>query len=478
MDGPLGGEVSMFRDSQGWRRGIHKRSQSFGFVSIGAEDLTNTSARVRFECNEVCSGQVAYGTSVSYGTSTTLEPISSGYAEHLQLLSPLVETTTYHYLATAVNAAGSTATSGDQTFTTTGAPSGEGITYTDYDFTGTTIAELQAFLSTVPDGSSTTAHSRVLLSGTITGATGLSIVGRSHITFDGQGTEVAYGHTGGAVLKTTGSPATWMTSSCIQGATQTTLPSATDLRFCRMTFEGSSTNYATTTAGDGGESQHGIYAAGHNGLEVRHCIFDKLKGDGVYLTDSKTSNSDTGYATRDVWVHDSTVQNNGRMGIALIWTIDVTIEDNKFTDICYAPVDVEPNKDWQGISGTTTVQDNVVTGYWSWDATYNDPFFFIGNRGIIAGTIYVLRNTMPSPQPYTTKSTFHMTYEAAAMTKTAVFYIEDNVMTGGGRPAPAMRVRNFVNGGYVRDNTGFVSSGTPWIADDGGNGTIVQSGNT
>ena len=438
----------------------------------------DTSVVIEWEMSEVCTGQVEYGATSAYGLTTAEQPITGGYSLHQQTITGLTEGTTYHFRTKSTSAAGVTVYSDDQTFTTTEVPSGEGMTYDDYTFTGTTIAALQTFIASVPDGSSETVHSRVLLSGTITGATGLSVVGRSHITFDGQGTEAAYGHTGGAVLKTTGSPSTWMTSSCIQGATQTALPSATDLRFCRMTFEGSSTNYASAAAGDGGEGQHGIYAAGVDGLEVRHCIFDKLKGDGVYLTDSRTSNANTGYPCHDVWIHDSTVKNNGRMGIALIWAVDVTIEDNQFTDICYAPVDVEPNKDWQGISGTTIVQDNVVTGRWSWGSSYNDPFFFIGNKGIIAGTIYVLRNTMPSPQPYTTKSTFHMTYEATAMTKTAIFYIEDNVMTGGGRPAPAMRIKNFVNGGYVRRNVGFISSETPWLADGGGNGTIVQSGNT
>jgi Purple acid Phosphatase, N-terminal domain len=84
---------------------------------VVAYDITATSARVRWELNEVATGYVEYGTSADYGSHTTHEE-SLKFDLHVQMLSGLQPATTYHFRVHSTNAAGLEATSGDETFCT------------------------------------------------------------------------------------------------------------------------------------------------------------------------------------------------------------------------------------------------------------------------------------------------------------------------------------------------------------------------
>jgi len=90
--------------------------------SVGAGSVTQTTATVTWTTNEAADSQVEYGTSVSYGSSTTLD--SSQVTNHTVSLSGLTPGTTYHYRVDSRDAAGNLGTSSDATFTTE-APAGD-----------------------------------------------------------------------------------------------------------------------------------------------------------------------------------------------------------------------------------------------------------------------------------------------------------------------------------------------------------------
>ena len=83
---------------------------------VTASNLTSTGAVITWTTNEAASSQVDYGTTTSYGSSTTLN--STLVTSHSQALSGLAVSTLYHYRVRSRDAAGNTATSGDFTLTT------------------------------------------------------------------------------------------------------------------------------------------------------------------------------------------------------------------------------------------------------------------------------------------------------------------------------------------------------------------------
>lgn len=80
---------------------------------------TSTGAGVTWNTNEAAVGQVFYGTTTSYGHSTTLETTAS--TTHAATLSGLTASTTYHYQITARDASLNTSATTDATFMTTAA---------------------------------------------------------------------------------------------------------------------------------------------------------------------------------------------------------------------------------------------------------------------------------------------------------------------------------------------------------------------
>ena len=85
--------------------------------SIGAGGITSTGATVTWTTNEASDSQVQYGTSSSYGSTTTLN--SSLVTSHSVSLTGLAAGTVIHYRVLSHDASGNLATSADQTFTTT-----------------------------------------------------------------------------------------------------------------------------------------------------------------------------------------------------------------------------------------------------------------------------------------------------------------------------------------------------------------------
>jgi parallel beta-helix repeat protein len=87
---------------------------------VSASNLTQTAAGINWTTNEGSTSQVQYGTTTSYGSTTTLD--STRVTSHRVNLSGLAAGTTYNYRVISRDAAGNTATSGNFTFTTPAAP--------------------------------------------------------------------------------------------------------------------------------------------------------------------------------------------------------------------------------------------------------------------------------------------------------------------------------------------------------------------
>ena len=88
--------------------------------------ITQTSVVITWTCNELCSGQVAYGTTSSYGSLSTFQA-GGVYSTQTQTLSGLTAGTTYHYKVMSQGASDGMTSSSDGTFTTS-APTSPTIT--------------------------------------------------------------------------------------------------------------------------------------------------------------------------------------------------------------------------------------------------------------------------------------------------------------------------------------------------------------
>jgi hypothetical protein len=119
--------------------------------AVQATGLTQNSATVTWTTDEAADSQVKYGTTVAYGSTTTLD--ATKVTTHSVTLSGLSAGTLYHYQVVSKDANGNTATSADATFTTGG---------TSTDTTKPVVS------LTAPANGSTVAGKSVALSATAT----------------------------------------------------------------------------------------------------------------------------------------------------------------------------------------------------------------------------------------------------------------------------------------------------------------------
>ncbi|MBN1569650.1 MAG: fibronectin type III domain-containing protein, partial [Acidobacteria bacterium] len=110
--------------------------------NVASSSITTTSATITWTTNEAADTQVEYGTTTSYGKSTTLN--GTMLTAHSQSLSGLTPGTTYHYRVKSKDAAGNPATSIDYTFSTisvTGINAGLAAAYSFDEGIGTLSAD-------------------------------------------------------------------------------------------------------------------------------------------------------------------------------------------------------------------------------------------------------------------------------------------------------------------------------------------------
>ena len=89
-------------------------------ISSIASSTGQTSATVTWTTDRPSGSQVFYGTTVSYGSASTLS--STLVTSHSVILSGLTSSTVYHFAAVSADSGGDTSTSTDQTLTTTNTP--------------------------------------------------------------------------------------------------------------------------------------------------------------------------------------------------------------------------------------------------------------------------------------------------------------------------------------------------------------------
>jgi hypothetical protein len=106
---------------------------------ISATGITGTGATITWTTNEPATGQVDYGLTTAYGSTTTLQ--SALTTPHSVPLSGLTSSTLYHYRVRSADGAGNLAISTDRTFTTADVtpPAISGISATGITTTGATI---------------------------------------------------------------------------------------------------------------------------------------------------------------------------------------------------------------------------------------------------------------------------------------------------------------------------------------------------
>jgi len=92
---------------------------------IGATP-SDTGASIHWTTDELASTKVIYGADLSYSLATTETDASPGVTSHTKSLVGLSACTAYHYKVVSRDAALNSATSTDQTFTTTGCETGGG----------------------------------------------------------------------------------------------------------------------------------------------------------------------------------------------------------------------------------------------------------------------------------------------------------------------------------------------------------------
>ena len=104
--------------------------------------VTDTTAVITWTVSEGATGQVSYGATSSYGSTSALED-SYTYNTHVQDITGLDAGTTYHFKVTSVNADSESVESADLTFTTTSTAVTIGPRYDEY--TGSSGGTFPAF---------------------------------------------------------------------------------------------------------------------------------------------------------------------------------------------------------------------------------------------------------------------------------------------------------------------------------------------
>ena len=137
--------------------------------SVSVTNITDTSAEIDVNSDEMVQGYVEYGTTEQYGAST---PLTSEFTTSPTfVLENLMPETLYHYRVVVVDSAGTAAITGDETFTTlatpepvapppteeaststveTSTPESSGTTQTEATSTATTTESMKTASSTPP----------------------------------------------------------------------------------------------------------------------------------------------------------------------------------------------------------------------------------------------------------------------------------------------------------------------------------------
>ena len=408
-------------------------------TAIGASDVTSTGVTIRWTVSEVATGQVDFGTTTAYGSKSVAET-SLAYSTHVQTIAGLTAGTTYHYRVRSTTASGVALASGDRAFTTadaaarpattpaptpaptsapTAAPSSAPTavptpTPTAVPTTAPTAAPtptpppsslnrpfaapvtsrtvnvpssidasgssdagpaLNSFIAGVPDGSVITFPAN----GVYKVSQGLYMRGRSNLVFQGNG----------STLRLTGSGGTTASSGFkLDNANS-------DIAFHHFTIIGNNPN-TTTVFNPGTELQMGAAIYDGTRVELDQIDVSHTYGDGVFVAGKQSSP----YRSSDrIWIHDSSFDYVGRMGLVLNAATNTVAERNYYSHVGMFVFDIESDYDYEVVD-TVSFRNNSVGSY-GMTTTYTNYFFACsGNQSVaIARNIYVTGNTIAAGAP-------------------------------------------------------------------------------
>lgn len=314
-----------------WRSGRwHAVSDEFRLLA-GPDILAilNTSVDVRWTMSEASSGQIEYGTTSSYGSTTTNEPASSGLAQHIQTIGGLSPGVTYHFRTKSVSESGVTIYSTDQTVTTTGQQPPAGSVGPRYDFIGgsnfpalpgsyvvvdssvTTAAQLAAFILDQSNGTTIVLDKTEGGAGTtynISDQVLLRDVGSVHsgIELWGYNTKIVQSRTDGQY-----------TSKFLHfdgGGWQ-------DLSIRGIEFEGPNFRAGTALCRTlGTEYGHAITITAYDGLTIQDCWTHHTMGEGLHFTQWEVGSAFhyPGLVySRDADISYNRIGSSGRYGVVI-----------------------------------------------------------------------------------------------------------------------------------------------------------------
>jgi hypothetical protein len=144
----------------------------------------------------------------------------------------------------------------------------------------------------------------------------------------------------------------------------------TDIWIRNGTLRGSNPDLGSDIYHAGVENGMGVAAFNVKRLEISNINIKNVYGDFVYIAGKGTSPH---IPSQDVWVHNSTGDYCGRMGIVPISVTNFIIEDCNFDHIGLIAFDCEPNTSQEIINGLH-IRDNVV-GQWSLSGHQTNWFF-------------------------------------------------------------------------------------------------------
>jgi hypothetical protein len=389
-------------------------------------NLTSTDATITWTVSEVATGQVDYGPSSAYGSQSAAET-SHDYSTHVQTIGGLTAGATYHYRVRSTTVSGVALASGDHLFTTPGttstpaptsAPSAAptpaprpvptavptpaptaaptatpppGISRpfaapvtsgtvnvpSSIDATGSSDAgpALNSFIAGVPNGSVINFPAN----GVYRVSQGLYLRGRSSLVFQGNGSTLRLSGSGG----TTASSGFKLDNA------------NSDIAFHHFTIIGNNPN-TTTVFNPGTESQMGAAIYDGTRVELDDIDVSHTYGDGVFVAGKQSSP----YHSSDrIWIHDSSFDYVGRMGLVLNAATNTIAERNYYSHVGMFVFDIESDYDYEVVD-TVSFRNNSVGSY-GMTATYTNYFFACsGNQSVaVARNIYVTGNSIGAGAP-------------------------------------------------------------------------------
>jgi len=118
-------------------------------TDVAAGAVSQSSATITWSTDEAADGQVEYGTTTGYGSTTTRNTALE--TAHSQTVNGLAPDTTYHFRVRSSDAAGNPAVSTDRTFTTAAADTGDPTVTITAPSSGATVSGTTTVSATATD---------------------------------------------------------------------------------------------------------------------------------------------------------------------------------------------------------------------------------------------------------------------------------------------------------------------------------------